>query len=195
MDRETRSSWDKKALAALDVGQYDAALSALIHGYQQTVLGYCIAKLGDRDGALDVAQDVFEAVGKALPRFRRESPFLAWILRIARNRCSNCRRTLGRSRRIFSYGIDKSQWEAQPDPADSPEMAVIKQQQAQRLQRALAKLQRKEREILFLYHIEGLPLQEIADHYSVARETLRQNLIKAQEKLKRLITRLSQYDT
>jgi len=180
--------WDEKALAALDAQQYDTALGALMQSYQQEVLAYCIARLGENDIAHDVAQEVFVAIWEALPGFRRESSLRTWILVIAHHRCANHRRTIGRFGRMFSYGIDKTQQEAQPDPADSPEAAVMQQQQAERLRHALAKLRRKERDLLSMYYIEELSLEKIAERYSVARETVRQQVIDAQHKLKRMMS-------
>jgi RNA polymerase sigma factor (sigma-70 family) len=65
---------------------------------------------------------------------------------------------------------------------------VIKQQQAERLRYTLKKLRRKERDLLTMYYIEELSLEKIAERYSVARETVRQQLIEAQQKLKRMMS-------
>ena len=67
----------------------------------------------------------------------------------------------------------------------------MKQQQAARLRHALEKLRRKERDLLSMYYIEELSLEKIAERYSVARETVRQQLTDAQQKLKRM---MSSYD-
>jgi DNA-directed RNA polymerase specialized sigma24 family protein len=72
---ETLRPWDAKALAALDAQQYDTTLGALMQGYQQEVLAYCLARLGDQEIAHDVAQEVFVAIWEALPGFRQESSF------------------------------------------------------------------------------------------------------------------------
>ena len=180
--------WDEKAFAALDAQQYDTALGALIQSYQQEVLAYCIARLGENEIANDVAQEIFVAIWEALPGFRRESSFRTWILAIAHHRCAKRRRTVARFGHIFAYGIDKTHQEAQPDPADSPEVAVIKQQQGKRLRHALEKLRRKERELLIMYYIEELSLEKIAERYSVSRENVRQQVIEAQQKLKRMMS-------
>ena len=65
---------------------------------------------------------------------------------------------------------------------------MIKQQQAERLRYTLKKLRRKERDLLTMYYIEELSLEKIAERYSVARETVRQQLIEAQQKLKRMMS-------
>ena len=64
----------------------------------------------------------------------------------------------------------------------------MKREQAERLQRALGKLRKKERALITIHYIEGLSLEKMAEcYFFVARETVRQQLIKAEEKLKRFM--------
>jgi RNA polymerase sigma-70 factor (ECF subfamily) len=179
--------WDEKALAALDAGQIDSALDALIQAYQKDVLAYCIAMTRDYAIGEEMALEVFDAIWRALPSFRRESSFRTWILAIAHNTCMKRIGIIGRLRRIFVYGIDKSIAEAQPDPSDSPEEVVIKQQQVERLLHALEKLTRKDRDLIIMLYFEGLSLEAIAKRRSQGRETVRQELLKVQQKLKQII--------
>jgi RNA polymerase sigma-70 factor, ECF subfamily len=154
--------WDEKALAALNAGQIDRAFDALVQGYQKNVLAYCIATMGDSAIGEEVALEVFDAIWRALPGFKRESSFLTWMLAIARNTCMKRRGIIGRLRRIFVYGIDKTITEDQPDPSDSPEEVVIKQQQVERLLHAIEKLTRKDRDLIIMLYFEGLSLEAIA---------------------------------
>jgi RNA polymerase sigma-70 factor (ECF subfamily) len=179
--------WDEKALAALNAGQIDNALDALVQGYKQIVLAYCIATMGDYALGEEVALDVFGAIWQALPGFKRESSFRTWILAIARNTCIKRMGIRGRLRRIFVYGIGKTLVEAQLDPADSPEEVMIKQQQGERLLHALEKLTRKDRDLITMLYFEGLSLEAIAKRRSQGRETVRQELLKVQQKLKQII--------
>jgi len=127
------------------------------------------------------------AIWQALPGFRREASLRTSLFVIAHNRCAKRRESLGRFRRMFSPGLDKIVEEAQPDPADPPEEAVLKRQQAERLRRALSKLRHKERDLLTMYYIEELSLDKIAERYSVSRSTVSKQLLEAQQKLKRMM--------
>ncbi len=179
--------WDEKAIAALNAGQIESALDVLVQGYQQIVLAYCIATMGDYAIGEEVALEVFDAIWRALPGFKRESSFLTWMLAIAHNTCMKRIGIIGRLRRIFVYGIDKTIMETQPDPSDSPEEVMIKQQQVERLLRALEKLTRKDRDLIIMLYFEGLSLEAIAKRRSQGRETVRQELLKVQQKLKQII--------
>ena len=179
--------WDEKALAALRAGQIESAFDALVHGYEQLVLAYCIATMGEYASGQEVAVDVFAAVWRALPGFRQEASLRTWILAIAHHTCLKRRGILGRLRRVFVSGLDQTLLDAQPDPADSLEAAMIQYQQAQRLQDALAQLTRKDRDLILMHYFEALSLDAIAQRRSQGRETVRQALLKAQHKLKQLL--------
>jgi RNA polymerase sigma-70 factor (ECF subfamily) len=179
--------WDEKALAALRAGQLESAFHALVQGYEQLVLAYCIATMGEYASGKEVAVDVFAALWQALPGFKQESSVRTWILAIAHHTCLKRRGTLGRLRRVFVSGIDQTILDAQPDPADSLEADMIKHQQAQRLRHALAHLTRKDRDLISMHYFEALSLDAIAKRRSQGRETVRQALLKAQYKLKQML--------
>jgi RNA polymerase sigma factor (sigma-70 family) len=180
--------WEVKALAALDAGDRDSALKALMEGLEQKILAYCILRLGgDPEIGKDVAHEVFAAVWEAFPGFERKASLETWTFVIARNRCAKRRDMIRHFGRIFSYGIDKTIEEAHPDPSDPPDEVVIKHQQIEQLRRAMGKLRHKERDLVTMYYIEGLSLEKIAERYSVARENVRLQLLKALQKLKRVM--------
>ena len=190
LDMENQAAlppWEEKALAALDAGEIDQALNALVAGCGQAIFAYCIARLGDDAIAHDVAQEIFVAIWKALPGFRRESSLRTWIFVIAHNRCAKHRGIRGRLRQIFCSPRDTTVEEAQPDLSNALEEVVIKQQQAEQVRRALGKLKHKERDMITMYYMEELSLETIAARYSVSRETVRQQLLKAQQKFKQIM--------
>lgn len=193
-NQDAVSPSERQALAALDAGEIDEALKALVAGYKREILAYCIMRLGDETIAADVAQDVFVAVWKALPGFRRESSLRTWLFAIARNRCTRCEGLLGRFRGIFCSMSDTTGADMQPDPEDSPEELLRKKQQekqqAEQLRLALAKLTRKERDLLTMRYNADLSLNEIAACCQVAPETVRQRVIRAQQHLKKHLKQL-----
>ena len=182
-----RQPWDEKALAALHAGQLESAFTALVHGYEQLVLAYCIATMRDEALGQEVAVEVFAALWRSLAGFKQESSFQTWILAIARHLCWKRRATIGRLRRLFVSGIDTTIIDTQPDAAASPEEDMIKQQQAERLRRALEQLTRKDRDLISMHYLEELSLEAIAKRRSQGREAVRQALFKAQYTLKQII--------
>ncbi len=62
--------------------------NALHQQYDTMVLQLCIGYMkGDRDLAMDLAQEVFINIWKALPGFKKTSSPKTWIYRIAVNTC------------------------------------------------------------------------------------------------------------
>jgi RNA polymerase sigma-70 factor (ECF subfamily) len=185
--QNARQPWDEKALAALHAGQLESGFTALVHGYAQLVLAYCIATMGEEALGQEVAVEVFAALWRALAGFKQESSFQTWILAIARHLCWKRRGTIGRLRRWFVSGIDTTLIDTPPDAADSPEEDRSKQQQAERLRRALEQLTRKDRDLISMHYFEALSLEAMAKRRSQGTEAVRQALFKAQYTLKQII--------
>src|SRR5690242_6341772 len=73
-------------------GEYQQALEVLTRTYYKIIVGFCVNilrcyVLHAREVAPDVAQEVFCAAWRSLPRFRHESSIRTWLFRIARNKC------------------------------------------------------------------------------------------------------------
>ena len=69
--------WEAKVLAALAAGEMGQAFEALVRGYQDAVVGYCVGMLGDGAEGEEVAQEVFLAAYHALTRFEGRSCYSA----------------------------------------------------------------------------------------------------------------------
>ena len=70
------------------------AFDQLVARHQSAVYRAALAALRVREDAEEVAQDAFIRAWRALDRFRGESSFRTWILRIAWNRAISRRRSL-----------------------------------------------------------------------------------------------------
>jgi RNA polymerase sigma-70 factor (ECF subfamily) len=70
------------------------AFDQLVARHQSAVYRAALAALRVREDAEEVAQDAFIRAWRALDRFRSESSFRTWILRIAWNRAISKRRSL-----------------------------------------------------------------------------------------------------
>lgn len=71
----------------------------LFRRHRARVVAWCYRLTGDRDGAADLAQDVFIKAYSSLGMFRRDSKFTTWLYVIARNRCRDDARTRAARRR------------------------------------------------------------------------------------------------
>ncbi len=134
------------------------ALEALLARHLDAVYALAMRILGDRDLAQDAAQDACLNALRGLSRFRGGASFRTWLLRIT----ANAARSLGRRRgRRAEYALV----DADALPADAPDPAetLALRSEAERIERALARLPEKQRLAVTLRIHHGLSYREIAE--------------------------------
>lgn len=67
----------------------DACINELFTRYYSRVALWCYRFTDDREGAADLAQEIFTKVYRNLESFRGASRFSTWLYSIARNHCLN----------------------------------------------------------------------------------------------------------
>ena len=124
-----------------------------------------------RDAALaeDAAQEAFLRAFRALPRYRHESSFTAWVRTIAVHAAID----LLRRRRPELPLLDRA---ARPEEEKRLEDLDL-------LRRALAALSPRDREILLAREMEGLPDQAIAERLRMTVTSVRVRAHRARRKL------------
>ena len=65
------------------------AFSRIVDQLMNSVVALTHKMTGDRDTALDLAQETFVAAWTGLGEFRKEARFQSWLYRIAMNKCLN----------------------------------------------------------------------------------------------------------
>ncbi len=126
----------------------------------------CLRGLGVPPRLLDdAAQEVFIAVHRALGGYRGESSARTWLYGIVRNVAYKQRRTLARKERGEPLEVDL----AARDP--SPEERAEDAQVAELVQRFVAGLDDKKRDVFVLALVEELPVPEVAEILGVPLNT------------------------
>jgi RNA polymerase sigma-70 factor, ECF subfamily len=128
------------------------ALGFLYTRFAENVYGYVRSIVQDHDDAEDVTQQVFAKLIRVIGKYeQREVPFLAWILRVARNLAIDHIR----GRRLIPVG-DVMAIDIGPDRFQCAGRGTDD------LQEALSALPQDQREVLILRHFVGLSPTEIA---------------------------------
>ena len=133
--------------------------------------------LGNWSDAEDAAQEVFVRLHKHGLGFANEAVLNAWLYRVTVNLC------VDRARR-------RKRWEELPDLASgeaSAEASAIREEDKERLMKALAKLAPKERAAVVLREIEGLSTAEAAQILGSSEGTIRSQISKALDHLRRIL--------
>ncbi len=142
------------------------AFGALVERYSAPLFNFICRFLNDTDMASDVLQHVFTQCYLSLPTLRTGEPLKPWLFRVARNRClDELRRKRGIPFSEFQTSSDAdelSPLEVIPDTNPLPEdVAELHDLQAI-LQRAIATLPPKFRDVVLLRYTAQLSFAEIA---------------------------------
>jgi RNA polymerase sigma-70 factor, ECF subfamily len=182
---------DEEALLVARCLQGDAeAFRPLVLRHQRQVFAVAYRMLGRRADAEDVAQQAFVDAYAALDRFssdgRGGNAFGSWLLRIAINRCKDVLKSKKRTEEslgdepgdgaIFSHR-----------PAD-PEAKLLEARHRSSLERALASLPPKYREVLVLKDVEELPYEEIREILRLPITTLKIRVLRARGMMREALT-------
>jgi RNA polymerase sigma-70 factor, ECF subfamily len=139
------------------------ALREVLETIRPIVVRYCRARVGtaERSGlsADDVAQEVCLAAITALPRYKDQGrPFLAFVYGIAAHKVADAHRAAGRNRSDPTDVVpERFSGEA------GPEQLAIEGESAERMNKLLAVLPEKQREILILRVVVGMSAEETAE--------------------------------
>ena len=150
------------AVAEAVAGSRDA-LREVVEIIRPIVVRYVRARIGANErvglSADDVAQEVCLAAIQALPRYQDQGrPFLAFVYGIASHKVADAHRAAGRNR---SDPTDEVPERFSAD--DGPEQMAINSDSAARMQKLLAVLPDKQREILTLRIVVGMSAEETAE--------------------------------
>ncbi len=168
---------DADLVARVLVDEDQHAFGELVRRHQSSVRGL-LRQLTRTDVALadDLAQQAFLRAYKNIRNFRGEARFSTWLYRIA----YNCFREDARRRKEL-VGIDEEQLQTQHDPqAADPGLRHD-------LMRALNLLPLNERSAILLCCQNGLSHDEAARVLDIPLGTVKTNVLRGREKLKRML--------
>lgn len=141
------------------------AFEALVFRYGAALLAVVERQAGDHHEALDLVQEVWLKVFRALPRYQPGGSFRSWLFSIALNHGRDARRRRQRSRVVF---IDEYRADAAPggDPSGRAEEHAA-------IETALAAVPEPFRTALLLVDVTGLSYEEAAASLDCAVGTVK----------------------
>lgn len=157
------------------------ALDELYARCGSAILGYLVAKLGDRELAEEVLQDVMLSAWKSAAGFRGDSKVFTWLLSIARNRAIN------------TYRKRKPSVVALDDVFDlhgndtGPLEQVERNDLRTAVARALRHLPETQREVLILVFYHQLTGPEVATVLDISVGTVKSRLHRAKQALRQVL--------
>lgn len=148
-------------------------LDALAIHYAELVR-HLVRRLGSASSAADVAQDMFLRL-RQLPEGTRPRSPRAYLFRVADNLAiDRLRAEASRARYLVADdGVDR------PDAAPGPERVLDARQRLRALERAVAELPPRCREVFLLHKIDGLGHAEIARRLGISRSMVEKHVMRA----------------
>jgi RNA polymerase sigma-70 factor (ECF subfamily) len=175
--------WD--ALARVAAGDADA-FTPLVARHQDRLIALCQRFLGDRDEALDVAQEVFLKLYRHAGRTRPQGKLFTWLYRVGVNHCLNRLRRRKLVRFLSFGGAEEGEGQPAFEPAAGgpdafAELAARERWRATR--RALDALPENQRAVVILAKFEGLSQKQIAETLAITEGAVESRLVRAMRRL------------
>lgn len=168
---------DESALVGRARGGDSRAFEQLYRRHRDRVFGLCVRLCqGDRAKAEQATQDAFVRAWEKLDGFRGDAQFGTWLHRITVNVVLGEHRLLQRWT-TFEDAEVQGPREELSTPAEDPSLS-------RDLERALAKLPKGARTVLWLHDVEGYLHQEIAELTGIAVGTSKAQLHRARKLMK-----------
>jgi RNA polymerase sigma-70 factor (ECF subfamily) len=156
----------------------------LIQPYERPVYIAAHSVLQNEADAEDVAQEAFLKAFAHLATFRKESKFSTWLIQIAINEARMRRR---KDRKSLYESFDERQTAEDGDyfPKDFADWREIPSETLQRaelrqaIQRALASLDQKYREVFVMRDVQNLSITETAETLGISEAAVKTRLLRA----------------
>ena len=156
-----------------------AAFEQLMLDSQDQVYTLCLRMTGNREDALDLAQETFFNAWRGLSSFQGNSSFSTWVYRLASNACIDFLRKRKRRQQGESpHSLDDEEAPL-PEPADprgSPEE-----------ERGLQALPDHHRQVLVMRELSGMSYQEIGAVLDLDLGTVKSRIARARLALKKFL--------
>lgn len=162
------------------------AFGELVLRHQKMVYNLARYLLGDSHAAEDLSQEAFLHAYRALPGYRAQGRFPAWLRTIVTRLCLNHRRD--RRREIPWADLTGHAAEA----TDGPDSRVGEWERCAEVRRAIASLPPDYRDVIVLRYLEELSYEEIARHLNVPVSTIETRLHRAKKQLRQRLQNLQE---
>lgn len=156
------------------------AFDELMRRHEDRVFAVCLRIMGQREAALDSAQETFLTVFRKVGQFRGEASFSTWLYRVAVNTCYD---QLRRQRRRPADPLPE--YHDVPDARVGDELGAVELRED--LVSALGTLNDDFRSAIVLVDVEGLAVEEAASILGVAVGTVKSRLHRGRKQLAQVL--------
>jgi RNA polymerase sigma-70 factor, ECF subfamily len=168
---ESSTKWrhylDKDAFSISESKKNPDAFSTLYDRYVQQIFRYLYHRTGSASEAEDLTSQTFLSALEAIPRYRHQGYFAAWLFRIARGKVIDHVR-----RRQRQFPLDDTYSAETPDFLAN----VVHSDEINTLKALIQELDEDEQELIRLRYTVGLPFAQIAVILDSNENTVKKSL-------------------
>lgn len=159
------------------------AFDRLAKRYHHMIITFAMRLARDREEAEDIASEALIRAHRSLESFRGTAAFSTWLCRIVTN-CHLDRKKRASRRPTVSLDVPYAdefcpRRDQIPSNDPSPLECASRERAVQRLITAMNRLPAGQRELLVLFHVKGIPYEEIAQQLGVPLGTVKSRLNRA----------------
>jgi len=174
----------------------NTAMERLIIKYQDRIYNVILKICGNRDDAVELAQDTFVKAIENISSFQGRSGFYTWLFRIAVNLTLNyCKRQvklpIGSLDAELDSGSSQAKGRLKQYLADEssldPARLVENRELCELVIRALDRLSNEQKAVVVLRDIEGMNYEQIAGVLDIQLGTVKSRLSRARNNLKKIL--------
>jgi RNA polymerase sigma-70 factor (ECF subfamily) len=182
---------DSELMARLADGD-DLALNALMDRWGPRINSFLFRMTGQRDVAVDLAQETFVKLYKARKRYRSSGAFSTYLFTIAANLARNHARWQKRHPTVSldADSDDHTHHRREPlDPSNTPDQAADVSERYAEVHAALLALPQDLRESMTLFVYEGMGYSDIAELNRCSAKAVETRIYRARQILKERLGR------
>jgi RNA polymerase sigma-70 factor, ECF subfamily len=189
----TAEQSESALVTAAKAGNYDA-FEQLVNRYEHKIYRLGLNITGNPEDAEDVLQEAFLKAFENLPRFREDSRFYTWIVRIAVNQALMKLRKRRTDRSVSLDDPIEEDGEVIPrDFADwkpNPEQLLGRTETREVLEKAIQDLPPSFRTVFTLRDVEGLSTEETAEMLGLTISAVKARLFRARLRLREELSKV-----
>ena len=164
------------------------AFDELMTGHEKRIYALCLRMSGNREDALDCAQEAMLRIWRSISSYRSEASFATWAYRIATNTCLDMiRKKKVRLAVSLDALTEKGRQELALGDGDDPEARAMAAARNQALMGGIAVLPLDMRSALVLRDVQGFSYEEVAEMLGAPLGTVKSRINRAREKLRAIL--------
>ena len=178
---------DDTALVARAAKGDAAAFESLMELHEGRIYAIALRMCGNREDALDCAQEAMLRIYHALDRFKGQSSFATWVYRITMNSClDELRKRKVRAAASLDAMLE-SGWSPAAGDEGLPEAQALRGEQRDIIRAAIGSLPEDMRAVIVLRDIQGFSYEQIADMLEANIGTIKSRISRGREKLREIL--------